>query len=289
MKANRNHSEVELSNAVGRGVGAKGMWDAMARLAMGWPAYVEEILSMDALVNAGIEVAKQVGPPATVEPSPSASRALAPMWKRLCELVTAGSKSRAASSLGELRGPALAEDLVAIEQRWKLQLPEDFVAWLALHDGGHGRDGGGPFPWGVMSLARSARWKEDMESMAERMRGYNVEEDDEAVRAVYWHDGWWPFSTSGGGDLKCLDLAPTKQGKRGQVIDWPHDYNTRSVETPSFMAYLERLMANIERGEYVVENGAIMHSRLAKNTKAPKKTLAKKPATRTTTAKKLRR
>ena len=107
---------------------------------------------------------------------------------------------------------ASKDDLKAALER---KLPDDYLAWRALHDGGEGDLGGGPFPWGVLSLARSAQAMHRQKDLAKMMKGYRVEDDDERVRPVFWDKGWFPSSDSGGGDYKCLDVAPTKAGVKG--------------------------------------------------------------------------
>lgn len=257
--------------AIGRALGVKPSAEPVERLRLGWAAYVDTIASKDDLKAAGLTVKEQSKAPATVKAPATGVEVLTPGWTALRAFVEKASKRSMRNPLSDLRGPALAEDVSSIEKTLERKLPDDYLAWLALHDGGEGDLGGGPFPWGVLSLARSAQAMLRQKDLAKMMKGYRVEDDDERVRPVFWDKGWFPFSDSGGGDYKCLDLAPTKAGVKGQVIDWPHDDNRRAVEAPCFSAWVERLVDALQSGEYVVDDGSVTHWRHAKNARAPKK------------------
>lgn len=273
-KANEQARSEALKTSLGS---SSTYWEARTRLALGWAAYVDTIAAMDDLRNVGIDIVEIKKPPAAVKAPAAGARSVMPQWERLTLLLKKGTGNEDRGSLASLRAPALQEDVVAIEKEWKLKLPDDFMAWLALHDGGAGPDGGGPLPWGLMSLAFSAWSKRQMQSIAKGVTDYEIEDDDEAVRPVYWHKAWWPFSASGAGDFKCLDLAPTKAGTSGQVIEWPHDDNRRTLEETSFAAYLQKFADGLESGEYVIERGIVIHqSHAARRAKAAKKSAAKR-------------
>src|SRR5262245_54196686 len=71
------------------------------------------------------------------------------------------------------------------------------------------------------------------------------------IRSDWWHPKWLPVTKhGGGGDLRCLDLAPKSRGKVGQVITWYHDDAFRGVVAKSFTEWLAAFAADLERGQY---------------------------------------
>jgi len=82
-------------------------------------------------------------------------------------------------------------------------------------------------------------------------------EPDPGIRDEWYHPGWLPISTNGGGDYFCVDVAPTALGTVGQVITTNHDNRKRRLVAPSFTAYLEQLADGLENGAiYLEEDGS---------------------------------
>jgi cell wall assembly regulator SMI1 len=251
----------------GLGLPERGFAMPIERLRLGWAAYVDKLGPKEDIAAAKLTIDEQSKPPARVKATAEGKYLLTSGWEQLREFVEKKTKKGERSSVADLNGPALAEDVEAIEKTFKLKLPEDYVAWLALHDGGT-NEGGGPFEWAMMSLAMSAHAAHRQQSHVKTMAKYEIDPDeDDRVKPVFWHKSWFPFADSGGGDYKCLDLAPTKLGLRGQVIDWPHDDNRRTVEAPGFYAWIENLLDKLIGGEYVIENGFVIQRRLSKTAK----------------------
>jgi cell wall assembly regulator SMI1 len=76
-----------------------------------------------------------------------------------------------------------------------------------------------------------------------------VSRPDKGIQNAWWHLGWIPFASNGGGDSICLDLAPTHEGTVGQVITMNHETSERELLAPSFAQWLARLADLIEDGE----------------------------------------
>ena len=65
-----------------------------------------------------------------------------------------------------------------------------------------------------------------------------------------------PVAGNGCGDLICLDLDPPAGGAVGQVIEFLHADEDRTVLAPSLGAWLEGFAAGLEAGEYRVLDAA---------------------------------
>jgi cell wall assembly regulator SMI1 len=90
-------------------------------------------------------------------------------------------------------------------------------------------------------------WKELLEGgefEGEKARG------SPGVRGDWWNVGWVPFASDCGGDYYCIDLAPARGGKKGQVIAMAHDSGARKLLAPSLREWLARFADQLEAGKY---------------------------------------
>jgi cell wall assembly regulator SMI1 len=71
------------------------------------------------------------------------------------------------------------------------------------------------------------------------------------LQLVWWHPQWIPFGSDSAGNCCCLDLAPTKGGSVGQVIDWDHEVGPTEVLASSFLEVLSAFASDLEAGAYV--------------------------------------
>lgn len=158
--------------------------------------------------------------------------------KRQWEKLETCLKSSNPSLLADLAPPATDAEIVHLEQRIGTTLPADFVACLKIHNGQFG-DADGLFSGAeFLSINRMLQewtiWKElfdagdfsDAAGMPEK-----------GICSLWWSPGWIPFTYNGAGDHLCLDLSPTAEGSRGQVITLWHDDSTRAKQADSFTAW----------------------------------------------------
>jgi len=62
---------------------------------------------------------------------------------------------------------------------------------------------------------------------------------DPEVIAEWWSPSWVPFTSNGGGDHFCLDLAPSSKGTSGQVIKYSGELPSRRLKASSFSKWFE--------------------------------------------------
>lgn len=71
---------------------------------------------------------------------------------------------------------------------------------------------------------------------------------DQDVESTWFSPKWLPFASNGGGDYLCLDLAPTKTGKKGQIICFIHDSPERPKLADSIAEFFDRLADSYKCG-----------------------------------------
>src|SRR4051812_9635367 len=67
-------------------------------------------------------------------------------------------------------------------------------------------------------------------------------DNEEFDKANWWHHGWVPFLDNGAGDYYCVDFAGSFDGVPGQVLEFNHDYEGRTIQYPSLRQWLETLV-----------------------------------------------
>ncbi|MEH2143178.1 SMI1/KNR4 family protein [Nostoc sp.] len=78
----------------------------------------------------------------------------------------------------------------------------------------------------------------------------------------WWSPLWIPLTYDGAGNHDCLDLAPAKGGKVGQIIQMWHDEGERELVASSFQNWLEEYATGLESDQYVFshEYGGIVNT-----------------------------
>jgi cell wall assembly regulator SMI1 len=217
----------------------------LRRLALGWRACVRaDHCDLKAVEGLGLVITRTDAPLATVVAETAASERFARVWSRF----RAELEPVAPEALAGLNPPALEEHRRAVEVAVGTELPEDYVAWLALHDGSH--TSSGPFGWQVDDLASvidSKKINDDLTSID----GQHAADADVGIEPRWWHRQWVPFASNGAGDLLCIDLAPTAGGKPGQVLEFLHDSRRRRLVAPSFLEWVARAAADFFEGRFV--------------------------------------
>ena len=133
------------------------------------------------------------------------------------------------------------QELSAFERRQTVQLPpatRDFFRWRNGEDM-HRIQGRFQNNWSLMPL-------EEVEATCDTMR--KLLEAGEFDRNNWWSPGWIPFLANGGGDHLCVDLTGSFNGRPGQVLEFFHDYESRTITFPSFEKWLEFFVTTLEQG-----------------------------------------
>src|SRR5690349_11873828 len=113
---------------------------------------------------------------------------------------------------GDLRDPASAEDLKALESALGQELPAELRTALQIHDGG-------PY-FDFYQLLSASRIQNRYNFEMERAEQPSPYAGSGICRPVIWSKGWIPFAEDGGGNFLCIDLDPGPKGIVGQVLRW---------------------------------------------------------------------
>lgn len=177
-------------------------------------------------------------------------------WQR----IVAWLQEHAPAALAQSQGPALAQQLDAIAAQVGLPLPDDFYTFYQLINGA---EASGIFPstddwdqmaYGPLSLAQVVQeWQMQKELLEMGDFARLNPQAAVGVANVWWHPAWLPFAGNGGGDYYCIDLAPTAEGVKGQVITHAHESGKHTVLAPSLAAYLSNLADALEAGTLVYD------------------------------------
>jgi cell wall assembly regulator SMI1 len=173
-------------------------------------------------------------------------------WERIEAWLTANAPTVAAG----LNPPASPKVIADAEQFLGVQFPDDVRVSYLRHDGQRFNSPGMLEGWEWLSLERIRdEWKvwKDLLDGGD-FDGIQSDADGRVVRNDWWNSAWIPLTYSGSGDHHCLDLAPGRRGRSGQIIEMWHDDGARPVVANSFGEWLSDLAGRFEAGEFVVSD-----------------------------------
>lgn len=176
------------------------------------------------------------------------------LWERLENWL----KVHAPDVLNDLNPGASESDLLALETALGVILPEDLKDSLRIHNGQSGKSQWLIAGWELLSTKRILNewevWKDLNDG--ETFKDFDVD-SQKGVANVWWQPAWIPLTYNGCGDHHCLDLAPTFEGKNGQIISMWHDWEERKVLAENYKQWFDQLVRTFESNdaEYVFESG----------------------------------
>ena len=152
-----------------------------------------------------------------------------------------------------LKKGATEKAISKVEKQVNVKLPADVQTSLKTHDGQKDSaslymdsDNGEFYLMPATEIA--SEWK-----MWQKLVKYGEFDDqtscpDKGVSDEWYNLGWIPLLSNGGGDSICVDLAPAKGGKKGQVILMNHESSARKLLAGSFKEFLSHIADEIEDG-----------------------------------------
>jgi cell wall assembly regulator SMI1 len=202
-----------------------------------------------------IELLQAAG--ATVPPKPKRRRkpdAVADSWRRIARWI-----KDQAPGWKPLKKGASEEQIKRVEKKLRFELPTDFRDSYRIHNGS-GSEQIFPCPDDIsyywMSISEMGQ---DWQMMKELLEGGEFvgrqAQSERGIRADWWHVGWLPFASNGGGDYFCIDHAPAAGGKQGQIITMNHESGEHKLLAPSLREWLYRFANDLEDGIFTYEEG----------------------------------
>lgn len=157
------------------------------------------------------------------------------------------------------------EAVESLEKLIGTALPASFKAFYAIHNGQQKARAGLVDADQLLSvediISQWQHWKDQLDAGSFSWQDTPIlATPDTGIKNDWWNPLWIPFTSDGFGNHLCIDLDPAPHGKRGQVISLWHDDGHRAIEAPSFEAWLQHYISDLEKGEYIfVKKWGIVH------------------------------
>ena len=157
---------------------------------------------------------------------------------------------------------ASQQEINKLESTIALKLPSDFIEFYKIHNGQR---------WTHLNLLDGDRllsideiiseWKQwsdvlpVIDANCKEMYGEVASSTpDKGIKPFWWNFSWIPITSNGSGDNYCIDLDPTIDGIRGQIIRMLHDLPDRELIAPSFSSWINNYVTDLESGVYTISN-----------------------------------
>jgi cell wall assembly regulator SMI1 len=161
--------------------------------------------------------------------------------------------------LETLNSGATEQDFINFKSIVGLDLPEPFRDFLSIHNGQK---------WTHLKLFDGDRllsmediiddwesWKSVLPEIDAQCRedfGFPASSlPEKGIKDNWWNEAWVPITSNGSGDSYCIDLDPTPEGQKGQIIRMWHDVPERELIAPSFTAWINKFINDLDNGVYV--------------------------------------
>ena len=160
-------------------------------------------------------------------------------------------EENAAETLDMLAPGAEEDEIVDAEEALGLSFPDDLRQSYLRHNGEGDDEVYLAQGWILMSLDAVV----DNYKMLQKLYEDGVFDPNDGlpegpVKPVWWSPKWIPVAENGGGDYLMIDLDPAEGGKVGQVVEYWHNDDLRTVMAPSFAAFMAKMADDLEAGKY---------------------------------------
>jgi cell wall assembly regulator SMI1 len=155
----------------------------------------------------------------------------------------------------DIKSGATAEEIKILEQKIGLTLPEDFAAYLMVHNGtiwfaSYEYIGTEQIYqiWLMMNRIKEEGFFSNRQ-IDRRSQGI--------IKNTWWDWHWIPFAEDSCGNLLCIDLEPEVNGSRGQVIYWEKIEGPLPSGCQLFFVWFRDMQEGLGRYYVVNEDGRI--------------------------------
>ena len=151
----------------------------------------------------------------------------------------------------DLNSPATNDEIEELRSALGVDLPDDFISVLKIHNGQKGEVAWLFDSQEFLSTQRIIEefniWKNLLET---KLQG-KVSVADDGVKNEWWNINWIPFTSDGCGDHYCLDLSPTASGIKGQIITLWYELDEREIVSQSFSLWFKEYVELLNSGELI--------------------------------------
>lgn len=161
----------------------------------------------------------------------------------------------------DLNPPATQAQIEELTSILGVDLPEDFIHVLKIHNG---QKGDSAWLFDSQEFLSTDRIIEEFniwKNLLDKELQGKVSTPDDGVKNDWWNINWIPFTSDGCGDHYCLDLSPTDTGTKGQVITLWYESGQREIVSRSFSQWFEEYVVELNTGNliYSKEYNSIVH------------------------------
>jgi len=161
----------------------------------------------------------------------------------------------------DLNPPATTAEIEELTFTIGVDLPDDFLEILKIHNGQKGKAAWLFDSQEFLSTHRIIEEFNIWKNLLENERINKVSIPDEGVKNDWWNKCWIPFTSDGCGDHYCLDLDPNSSGTKGQVITLWYEVEQREIVAMSFSQWFKEYVNQLNSGElfYSKEYNSIVY------------------------------
>ena len=157
-----------------------------------------------------------------------------------------------------LNAGASPSDINELELNIGTSMPDDFKEFYSIHNGQaytHLRLFDGDILLSTSDIiAEWKQWKEVFPSInkdcIEQFGSPAVSNPDPGIKNDWWNLLWIPITANGCGDNYCIDLDPTEEGQKGQIIRMWHDDPQRELVSASFRQWISDYIRDLHNNTY---------------------------------------
>ncbi|CAM3447951.1 SMI1/KNR4 family protein [Arcobacter aquimarinus] len=161
----------------------------------------------------------------------------------------------------DLNPPATNEEIEELKNALGVDLPDDFISVLKIHNG---QKGDLAWLFDSQEFLSTKRIIEEFNTWKNLLEGElqgKISTPDDGVKSDWWNVNWIPFTSDGCGDHYCIDLSPTASGTKGQIITLWYELGEREIVAQSFSSWFDEYIEQLYSGDlvYSKEYNSIVH------------------------------
>lgn len=161
----------------------------------------------------------------------------------------------------DLNPPATNEEIEELKNALGVDLPDDFISVLKIHNGQKGDSAWLFDSQEFLSTHRIIEEFNTWKNLLETELQGKISTPDDGVKSDWWNVNWIPFTSDGCGDHYCIDLSPTANGTKGQIITLWYELAEREIVSKSFFSWFDEYIEQLYSGDlvYSKEYNSIVH------------------------------
>jgi len=161
----------------------------------------------------------------------------------------------------DLNPPASDDEIEELTKVLGVELPEDFISVLKIHNGQKGEKAWLFDSQEFLSTHRIIDEYNIWKNLQKTKLQGKVSLPDDGVKNDWWNTSWIPFTSDGCGDHYCFDLNPNSVGTKGQIITLWFESPEREIVASSFSLWFKEYLEELNSGNliYSEEYNSIVH------------------------------